>query len=107
MIRLTWREYLTLRGISHGFDRPSIMLVTGFSEEIAKRVSKELLDKFAVPTNIRKSQAAYALAVRLGFEHGYLTNGDHRRYQSWPGMKEVAHGPDCYRARRCQCDGTP
>jgi hypothetical protein len=107
MIRLTWREYLTLRGISHGFDRPSIMHITGFSDETAKRVAKDLLDKFAVPANIRQSPSAYALVVRHGFEHGYLANADHPQYPPWPGMKETPHGPDCYRARRCRCDGTP
>jgi hypothetical protein len=107
MIRLTWREYLTLRSISFGHDRPSIMAITGFSEETAKRTARNLLDKFAVPNTNRKSQATYALAVRHGYEYGYLTTGDQPKYQPWPGMKEHPHGPACYRARRCHCDGTP
>jgi hypothetical protein len=107
MIRLTWREYLTLRGISHGHDRPTIVDTCGFSEITAKRVARDLLDKLAVPAGNRQSQAAYALAVRYGFEHGYLINGQPARYTVWPGMKEQPHGPDCYQARRCRCDGTP
>ena|SRR5687768_10827734 len=107
MIRLTWREYLTLRSISFGHDRPSIMAVTGFSEETAKRTARELLDKFEVPQGSRQSPSAYALAVRHGYEHGYLTTGDQPKYPPWPGMKETPHGPECYRARRCRCDGTP
>ena len=107
MIQLTWREYFTLRSISHGHDRPAIMAITGFSEEMAKRTARELLDKFQVPRAIRKSQAAYALAVRLGFEYGYLERGQPDKYVAWPGMKEAAHGPDCYRSRACRCGGTP
>lgn len=105
MIRLTWREYLTLRAISFGLDRPTIMSVTGLSEETAKRVSRCLLDKFDVPADIRRSQAAYALAVRLGYEHGYLTVRDDCIYRAWPGMKETPHEAECYRARQCLCDG--
>lgn len=105
MIRLTWREYLTLRSISHGHDRVSIMAITGFSEETAKRTARILLDKLAVPSVNRKSQAAYALAVRLGYEYGYLSNGQSETYTSWPGMREQPHGPECYQARCCRCDG--
>jgi hypothetical protein len=109
MIRLTVREWQALRALSFGW---SHQILADQLDRSRSNVCKQV-DNLFMKLGIARQEGqqhrphtSNGLAVRLGYEHGFLCNGDlptvSPPFEEWV---RGAHPAGCYRARRCRCDG--
>jgi hypothetical protein len=109
MIRLTIREWQILRGISFGWSHAILADNIERSRSSVNKHADSLFIKLRIERKDgqqHRPHTSNGLAVRLGYEHGFLCNGD-RQTVSPPFEEWVrgAHPAGCYRARLCRCDG--
>lgn len=109
MIRLTPREWQVLRGISFGWSQQILADTIDLSRSSICKQAENLfttLDITRQEGQAHRPHTSNGLAVRLGYEHGFLCNGDlpsvSPPFEEWP---RGAHPAECFRARYCRCDG--